>query len=101
MVGAAAVVWRFEFTESDPAVVNAFADSDWAAFMETRRSTSGGLIGVDSCTVKSCSSTQQSVSTSVGEAEYYAAIRAAAEGLVVQALGRDFGAELKVVVWSD
>ena len=56
---------------------------------------------MDDCAVKSYSSTQLSVSTSVGEAEYYAAIRAAAEGLAVQALGKDLGIELKVVLWSD
>ena len=55
----------------------------------------------DRCTVKSYSATQISVATSVGEAEYYAALRGAAEGLALQALGRDLGIEMGVKLWSD
>ena len=52
-------------------------------------------------TLKTWSSTQGSIATSVGEAEYYAALKGAAEGLGVQALARDLGIELGVRLWSD
>ena len=52
-------------------------------------------------TLKTYSSTQGSVATSVGEAEYYAALKAAAEGLGVQALARDLGIRVEVRLWSD
>ena len=51
--------------------------------------------------MKTYSSTQGSIATSVGEAEYYAALKSAAEGLGVQALARDLGIEVKVRLWSD
>ena len=60
-----------------------------------------GVVTVGKCNVKSYSSTQLSVATSVGEAEYYAALRGAAEGLALQALGRDLGINLEVTLWSD
>ena len=52
-------------------------------------------------TLKTYSSTQGSIATSVGEAEYYAALKSAAEGLGVQALARDLGVHLEVRLWSD
>ena len=51
--------------------------------------------------LKTYSSTQGSIATSVGEAEYYAALKGAAEGLGVQALARDLGLEVEVRLWSD
>ena len=41
--------------------------------------------------IQHCSSTQGSVALSVGEAEYYALVKGAAEGLGIQALARDLG----------
>ena len=51
--------------------------------------------------VKTWSSTQGTLSLSVGEAEYYALIKAAAEGLGNQALAKDMGYDLKVRIWVD
>ena len=51
--------------------------------------------------MKIYSSTQGSVATPVGKAEYYAALKGAAEGLGVQALARDLGFEVKVQLRSD
>ena len=47
------------------------------------------VIVVDGGTVKHWSSTQATVATSVGEVEYYALVKAAAEGLAFQALALD------------
>ena len=51
--------------------------------------------------LKSWSSTQATVALSVGEAEYYALVKAAAEGLGIQSVMRDLGWEVKVRVRVD
>ena len=56
-------------------------DSDWAGCLSTRISTSGGVLSVAVTAMKSWSSTQGSVATCVAEAEYYAALKGAAEAL--------------------
>ena len=76
-------------------------DSDWAGCLSTRKSTSGGVLSVAGTAMKSWSSTQGSVATSVAEAEFYAALKGAAEALGFASLARDLGYELKVILWSD
>ena len=76
-------------------------DSDWAGCLRTRKSTSGGVLSIAGTAMKSWSSTQGSVATSVAEAEYYAALKGAAEALGFASLARDLGYELKVILWSD
>jgi len=83
-------------------VLDVYSDSDWAGCTRTRKSTSGGLArycggGI----LKSWSSTQATVALSSGEAEYYAVVKAAAEGLGVMALMADLGIEGRVRLWVD
>ena len=61
--------------------VKVVVDSDWAGCTATRKSTNGGCILVGDCCVKAWSSTQSVVALSSGEAEYYAAVKGASEGL--------------------
>ena len=56
-------------------------DSDWAGCSQTRKSTNGGCIMVGDVCLKAWSTTQNVVALSSGEAEYYAAIMGASEGL--------------------
>ena len=51
--------------------------------------------------VKTWSSTQATVALSSGEAEYYALVRAAAEGLGMRVLMADLGWEAGLKVWVD
>ena len=51
--------------------------------------------------MKHWSSTQASVALSVGEAEYYALVKALAEGLGLVSLARDLGFEFKLRLWVD
>ena len=101
LVGAERMVQLYPEMKKMPSVVEAFGDSDWAACKVSRRSTSGGVILFGGSALKTYSSTQGSVATSVGEAEYYAALKAAAEGLGVQALARDLGIEVEVRLRSN
>lgn len=96
------LVWRFEQTEdTGPEYLDIFSDSDWAGDKVERKSTSGGVAMVAGGVVKTWSSTQATLALSVGEAEYYALIKAAAEGLGIQALAVDMGYEMKVRIWVD
>ena len=56
----------------------AWSDSDWAGCRVTRRSMSGGLITLGDSVIKSWANRQASVALSSGEAEFYAAGKAAA-----------------------
>ena len=51
--------------------------------------------------VKTWSSIQTTIAQSSGEAEYYALVRAAAEGLGMQSVLRDMGWEMRVRLWVD
>ena len=56
---------------------------------------------VGGCCVRSWSSTQATVATSSGEAELYALVKAAAEGLGFQSVARDLGVGFRVALWVD
>ena len=51
--------------------------------------------------VKTWSSTQTAIAQSSGEAEYYALVRAAAEGLGMQSVMHDLGWKMRVRLWVD
>ena len=51
--------------------------------------------------LKSWSSTHGSIAMSSGEAEYYAMVKAAAEGLAIQAVVLHLGYDLKLRLWVD
>ena len=51
--------------------------------------------------VKSWSRTQATIALSVGEAEYYAMVSAAAEALGFKSLLKDLGCDARVRVWTD
>ena len=96
------LVWRFEVVEEEMVrYVDAWTDSDWAGCVATRRSTSGGAVGVGGGTLKTWASTQSTPALSSGEAEYYALVKAAAEALEVQALAQDLGWTFGVRIWVD
>ena len=81
--------------------VEAFGDSDWAGDRKTGKSTSGGVVRVGSCVVKTWSSTQQTIALSSGEAELYAMTKAATQCLGIIQLMADFGDTASGKVMSD
>ena len=64
--------------------VTVMVDSDWAGFSVTRKSTIGGCLMWRGVCLKAWSTTQGDVALSTGEAEYYAAVKGASEGLGFQ-----------------
>lgn len=82
-------------------LVSAFADCDLADCRRSRTSTSGGVLTVGSMAVKTWSSTQGSSATSIGEAEYDAPVRGAAEASGLAVAMRDFGGDPKIRPWVD
>ena len=81
--------------------LDAFADSDWAGCRETRRSTTGGCVMRGKHCIKVWCKKQAVVALSSAEAELYAALKAAAEGLGVQALEMDMGLDAEVALHLD
>jgi hypothetical protein len=95
------VVWNFGNDRGSSMTLEVYSDSDWAGCRKSRKSTSGGVVVLDGSVLKSWSSTQKTVATSSGEAEFYALTKAAAEGLGVQSVAADLGYELSLRVWVD
>ena len=68
-----------------------YSDSDWAGCRETRKSTSGACLMLGGHLLKSYSRTQSNIALSSAEAELYATVTAASEGMGLVAMARDYG----------
>jgi hypothetical protein len=75
-----------ERRDGKPYEVELYSDSDWASCKVTRKSTSSGLIFVNSCCVHSHSRAQMSISLSSMEAEILAATSLLVEGIQLKQL---------------
>lgn len=82
-------------------VIDVYTDTDFAGCVQTRKSTSGGVIMFGSHMVKSWSSTQGVISLSSGEAEYYGLVKGAAQGLGVKSMLKELGVQVGVCVKTD
>ena len=72
-------------------IVDVWSDTDHAGCMETRKSTTGGVIMLGTHCVKHWSSTQTLISLSSGEAEYYGCVRAASQTIGFKSMLKDLG----------
>jgi hypothetical protein len=81
--------------------LNIFVDSDYAGCHETRKSSNGGCVMWNGVCLKAWSTTQTVVALSSGEAEYYAAIKGAAEGLAIKSMSADLGVQVRIAVCTD
>eukprot|EP00971_Amphidinium_carterae_P289135 5740992-Amphidinium_carterae.1 len=84
-----------------PTHLEVWCDADWNGDPITWKSTSGCCLRLGAHSVKSSSTLQSLVSLSVGEAEFYSLVKAAAVGLSAQSLMEEFGLSLALVVKSD
>ena len=102
LVGASRVVWKFEDVEDEAGgvTIDVYVDSDWAGSVD-RRSTSGGVAALGGVAIKHWSRTQKSRALSSTEAEYYALVTGAAEGLGIRSLAEDLGWLMAVRIWTD
>ena len=87
--------------QKDVSSINAFGDSDFAADVISRKSTSGGLVCLGDHVVKSWSSSQSIIALSTGEAELYALNKASATAMGLKSLLADLGVYLEIKVFTD
>ena len=98
--GKPRVAIRYQFQmESEGIIV--YTDSDWAGDVETRKSTSGGVVCRDSHTISWWCKLQSNIALSSCEAELNAALKGAVEGLNVQRLAATLGDKLTLELRTD
>ena len=90
LVGHMRYVTKF-FRQEQVHAINCFRDSDFAGEVETRKTTSGGILMLGGHQNKSWSSSQSVIALSTGEAELYAINKTTASGLGVQSILHDLG----------
>ena len=92
--------WEFA-PQPRGAAIDAYADADWAGDAPTRRSTTCVVEKIGRNVIETISSSQAVVALSSGEAEFYAAVRAAAGGLQTRHFMLEVGEDARLRVWSD
>eukprot|EP00972_Heterocapsa_arctica_P103210 15210078-Heterocapsa_arctica.AAC.1 len=70
------MVQRFNW-QTSPDRITAIVDTDYAGCLETRKSTSGGVLMHGSHCIRSWSTTQSVIALSSGEAELYGIVKGA------------------------
>ena len=91
-----------EFVMQEPvAQLTVYTDSDWAGDEVERKSTSAVYLFHGRHLLRSSSSTQAVVATSVGEAEFYAFVRGCSIGLGAVSMAKDLGQSMRLVVRTD
>ena len=90
----------FHYQEA-PDTICVTVDTDHAGCLDTRKSTSGGIVMLGTHCIKTWSTNQQVVATSSGEAEYYGMVKGASNGLGVQGMLRDSGVILGITLCTD
>ena len=100
LLGCPRVVSMFRYGDRTCSLI-AESDSHHAGCVQTRKSTSGGVIRWGSHVLKWWSKTQPTIALSSGEAELAAIVRATSEGLGMIAIMREFDIECDLTVKSD
>ena len=78
-----------------------YTNANWAGCHKVRTSTSGGVVMLGRCRVKTWSKTQATIAQSSAESELRAAVRGAAEGIGLISLSADLGLRFKVRLHID
>ena len=94
------LVWKFAM-QPEPKEISVYTDADWAGCRRTRKSTSGGVILLGGHCVKAWSKTQAVIAKSSAESELYSVIKGSCEGLGMQTLMSDMGAEVGISLHLD
>ena len=81
--------------------IDVYSDSDWAGCRESRKSTTGGCIMRGMHCLKAWCKRQTVIALSSAEAELYAALKGAMEGLGMKALKKDLGGDAELRLHLD
>ncbi len=103
--------WHYTL-KKEPTQIIGYSDSDWAGDLETRKSTSGGVITLEAegdvntettvAAVQAWSRSQGPIALSSMEAEYYALITACQETRAIQSLIEEItGKKIQITLCTD
>lgn len=98
--GNGRLVGHFHFEHWDKKIVG-LSDMDLARCVNTRKSTSGGIIMKGSHCIRTGSSTQDTVALSSREAEYYGLVKTSRGVIGTKRLFEDMGVMSDMVVCTD
>merc|ERR1711873_189879 len=90
LLGRERVVWEYPWKDGHGGW-KVYTDSDWAGDLETRKSTSGGILMLGGHCMKTWSVTQSSPASSSCEAEFYAVVDGASRALGMQTAAKELG----------
>jgi hypothetical protein len=100
LVGVPRMVQKFDW-QASPDRITAIVDTDYAGCLESRKSTSGGVLMHGNHCIRTWSTTQSVIALSSGEAELYGIVKGASAGLGFQSIANDLGSSLCVDIYSD
>ena len=78
-----------------------YVDTDHAGCLETRKSTSGGVVMHGNHCIKTWSTTQPVIALSSGEAEYYGMVKGAGNAIGIVGVFQDMGIQETVTLYTD
>ena len=90
----------YEYQEN-PVELTVWTDTDFAGCLQTRKSTSGGVLKFGSHTLKTWSTTQAVIALSSGEAEYYGMVKGAGVAIGMTAILEDVGVRRGIRLKTD
>ena len=100
LVGRRCCAWKFDYQEWQGEIV-ILTDADWASDNERRRSVDCVDIYHGGHLIEASTSTQQVVSLSTAESEFFGTVRGAASGIQLREAFMQFGFSVRLRVLSD
>ena len=100
LVGRRCCAWKFDYQEW-PGEIVILSDADWASDSERRRSVDCVHIDHGGHLIEASTSTQQVVSLSTAESEFYGIVRGAASGIQLREAFMQFGFSVRLRVLFD
>ena len=100
LVGRRCCAWKFDYQEW-PGELVILTDADWASDTERRRSVDSVHISHGGHLIEASTSTQQVVSLTTAESEFYGIVRGTASGIQLREAFMQFGFSVRLRVLSD